>query len=107
MAGPRTESDKVGLPPRAFLYTLDQIAEMLSVSTRHIQTRYVYYDGLNVGVQPKKLLMARNIAPDYRPPSHAEPDGHGKAEWRVAEAELIRWLKYMGFRIYDRGWVRS
>lgn len=105
MAGPRTEGPKVGLPPRVFLYTIDQIAALLSVDPRTVKTSYLYFDGINVGPVPRDKLMARNIDPDYRPPSHAEPEGHGKAEWRVAENELIRWLKHKGFRLYDTGWT--
>ena len=30
-----------------------------------------------------------------------------QTQYDIAENELIRWLKAMGFRIYDRGWVQS
>lgn len=95
----------MGLPPRAFLYTIDQIAELLSVTPRQVRDNYLYFDGVNVGSIPPRRMLARNIDPEYSPPSYAFPEGKGKAEWRVAENELIRWLKVMGFRIYDRGWI--
>lgn len=105
MAGPRTEADKVGLPIRTVLYTIDQVATMLALEPRTVKASYLYLDGINVGSIPKRVMLARNIDPDFEPPSHSNPDGKGKPEWRIAEHELIRWLKEMGFRIYDRGWV--
>ena len=96
----------MGLPPRTFLYTFDQIAALLQVEVATVKNRYIYYDGLNVGAIPRKVMLARNIDPEYRLPTLEEPEGYGKAEWRVAEAELIRWLRVMGFRIYDTGWVQ-
>ena len=39
-----------------------------------------------MGVHRSGLIMCRNIAePDVRP------------DWRVAENELIRWMKFKGF----------
>lgn len=86
---------KVGLPPRPFLYTLDQIAVILNVETTAVEKQYVYYDGRSTGIMSTRLLLARNICPDRT----ARPD------WRVAERELIRWMKVMGFKYYDRGVV--
>lgn len=86
---------KVGLPVRSFLYTLDQIAYLLSMSEDRVQTSgMVYYHGRSVGAKGPDRMMARNIsAPDRVP------------EWRVAEQELIRWMRRKGYKIYERKWV--
>lgn len=84
----------MGLPVRAFLFTADQIATMLSVDEKQVKTDYLFYEGRNVGNRPRGRMLARNIA-----------DEGQKPEWRVAERELIRWLKVKGFKVYDRGWT--
>ena len=83
----------VGLPMRPFLYTQDQIAGLLSCELPSVN-RWTHYDGRSVGARPADLMLARNIANDG-----------DKPEWRVAEGELIRWLKRKGFKFYDRGWL--
>lgn len=85
----------VGLPPRPFLYALDQIAQLTSIDFVHLKASFVFYEGRSIGVRPSKKLLARNIA------------GEAKPEWRVAEQELLRWLRACGFRIHERGWLRS
>lgn len=82
----------VGIPPRVFLWTLDQIATMLNLQTRDVAARYVYFEGRSIGSRKRELMIARNIAPE-----DADP------EWRVAERELVRWLRTKGFRYYERG----
>lgn len=84
---------KVGLPPRPFLYTLDQLSVLLNVDQKRVETQYIYYEGRSTGVMSTRLLLARNI----------EPDRNARPDWRVAERELIRWMKVMGFKYYDRG----
>ena len=84
---------KVGLPPRPFLYTLDQISTILNVDLSEIKARYIYYENRSTGVMSVRLLLAKNI----------EPDRAQRPDWRVAERELIRWMKVMGFKYYDRG----
>lgn len=82
----------VGLPVRVFLFTLDQIATMLNMDTRKVMAQYIYFEGRSIGARHKTLMTARNIAPADEAP-----------EWRVAEREVIRWLRVKGFRYYDRG----
>jgi hypothetical protein len=102
MADPRgrdvglpVQRDKVGLPPRVFLYTLDQIATMLSVTVKTVGS-YLWYDGRSTGVKSVHLMIAHNIAhPTAKP------------EWRVAERELVRWLKLKGFKYYEFGAVSA
>lgn len=94
---PHLPSDpaKVGLPPRPFLYTLDQIAVILDVQQDRLERQYIYFEGRMTGVRSLRRLLARDMNPDPR----FRPD------WRVAEQELIRWMKLMGFKYYDRGSV--
>lgn len=91
---PKPES--VGLPPRPFLYTLDQIAMLIEVEVTALSKSYVFYEGRSFGARPKGKLLARNIAPDNKRPV-----------WRVAEAELIRWMRTKGFRFQQRDpWLK-
>lgn len=86
----------VGLPPRTFLYTLDQIATMVGLDETQVARSYVYFDRRTPGLKTADQMRSVNIAgPDDMP------------EWRIAERELVRWLKYKGFRVVDRGWVSS
>jgi hypothetical protein len=89
----RPSGAQVGLPVRAFLFTLDQVAYMVGVSEAHLKTHYVHYYGRSIGSRPPDRFMTRNIAPAGEKP-----------DWRVTERELIRWLKNRGFRVYERGW---
>lgn len=91
------QPESVGLPPRPFLYTLDQISVILNISQSDVGRRYVYYEGRSTGARSVRLLVARNI----------NPDPEDKPDWRVAERELIRWMKTMGFKFYDRGVITN
>lgn len=91
-AEPARGRKAVGLPAKPFLYTIDQIAALLSLEHAAV-TRSIFYEGRSVGARPKDKMLARNIDPaDARP------------EWRVAETELIRWMRSKGFRFYERTW---
>jgi hypothetical protein len=85
--------ESVGLPLRPFLYTLDQVATLLEISEYELTKNHIHLDRVSVGVCPKKKMIARNVAPDG-----------DKPDWRVAERDLIRWMKYKGFRYYEKGW---
>lgn len=91
-----SEAGKIGVPPRPFLYTVDQLGVMLELSTKRIMSGYLYFEGRSVGVRRKDLMVARNIAP-----------ANEKPEWRVAEREFVRWMKVKGFRFYDRSVVSN
>lgn len=90
------ERAKVGLPTRPFLYTIDQLSVLLELGERTLATGYLYFEGRSTGTHSLDLMLARNVAPPNEKP-----------EWRVAERELIRWLKRKGFILYDRTWVRK
>lgn len=89
--------DKVGLPIRPFLYSPDQIASILGVTENTVRTVYLFYDRRSIGRPSPNLMTARNITPDAR----------DKPEWRVAEKELIRWLKRKGFKVHETSYLRS
>jgi len=80
----------MGLPPKPFLYTLDQVATLLALSAKQMQ-QYVYYHGVTIGRPRRHEVVARNIAPDGEPP-----------EWRVHEDDLIHWMRRQGFYCYTR-----
>jgi len=84
----------VELPARPFLYTIDQIATLLSVQEQTVKTVYLYYEGSSTGVMPRDQMRAINIAPAGQKP-----------EWRISERTLKNWLRYKGFRVYERGHV--
>ncbi len=81
----------IELPPRPFLYTLDQIATLLGMTTATLKKDHAYLVGFSMGQCRATNLQARSISPPDRPP-----------DWRVGEEELMRWLKLHGFRIYQR-----
>jgi len=80
----------MGLPRRPFLYSLEQIAGLLSLSSDTLKAYYLYYVGRSVGIPRKDRLKAIQVAPCEC----------GREEWRVEEAELLRWMKVMGLRAY-------
>lgn len=92
----RSEAETVGLPLRTFLYTLDQVGFLSNLTVEVVKERYVHFDGRSPGVRPRGKLLARNIALAGEVP-----------DWRVAEAELVRWLKVLGFSVRDTWRVKS
>lgn len=84
------DRQRLGLPPKPFLYTLDQVATLLALSAGDLK-RYVYYHGVTVGTPRRHEVIARNIAPDDETP-----------EWRVHEDDLIAWMRRQGFYCYTR-----
>jgi hypothetical protein len=86
------QNEAVALPYRPFLFTLDQISVILDLDEKIITKSYIYFEGRSIGSRHKHLMIARNIA---------APDCH--PEWRVAERELVRWMRFKGFRYYERG----
>lgn len=86
---------EVELPPRVFLYTLDQIAFILNINLSTLRLSYIYFQGLSTGVKSRHFMVARDVSP---------PDS-SKPEWRVTETELVRWMKLKGFRFTHGGRV--
>jgi len=91
-----TQKELAQLPPRFFLYTLDQVATIVNMTEATLKNTYVHFDGRSVGARPHSKLMARNIAqPGTKP------------EWRIAENEVVRWLRYNNFKVYTRHTLSS
>lgn len=82
------------LPPRPFLYTLDQISALINVDLKYLKGRYIYYANRSLGPHYPDLILARDIAPLGV-----------STDWRVAEQEFARWLRKKGWRLHQRGWV--
>lgn len=80
------------LPDRPFLYTVDQIATLISVEEVTVRNAYLHYEGRSTGACPRDKMVARNISPAGLPP-----------EWRVDDRSLRRWMKFKGYRYYERG----
>lgn len=89
-----TAGERVGLPVRPFLYSLDQIANLIAVDVTRLKQVYIYFYGRTTGAKRADFLEARNIAPNGVTP-----------EWRVAENELVRWMRNVGFRVHERSWA--
>lgn len=87
-----TDQKKLGLPPRIFMYTADQIAMMLELTEDYVRQKLLFYDRREPGLTPKTKMRAFNIAPEGETP-----------EWRVTEREFIRYLKHRGVKFYERG----
>lgn len=83
---------KVSLPPRFFLYTLDQIATILNVRVESLTASYIYFERRSTYVKKKGQLSARNIAPADQAP-----------DWRVIDTELKRWMRLKGFSYREEG----
>jgi hypothetical protein len=87
-------SGRITLPVRVFLYTLDQVGTILGIDEDTLITKYLYFRGISTGVQGRRM-MAHNV----------EIDENARPRWRVAEAEVLRYLRDAGFRV-DRAEVR-
>ncbi len=84
--------DKLNLPYRPFLYTLDQLATILSITEDALRKgNYLFFEGRQSG---------RAIPDEIRVHNIAKPND--KPEWRCEERELMRWMKRKGFRYVDR-----
>lgn len=78
------------------MFTIDQIAFLLELEEEYVKKFLLHYEGRSVGPCPRDRLMAVDVSPDSAP----------KPEWRVAEKHLKRWMRFKGWKIYDRGYVR-
>lgn len=91
MAKEEEQREEIGLPPRLFLYSFDQIAAMLQVKEAYVKNVLAFYENRSPGLRPKGKILARNIAPEGATPV-----------WRVSERELLRFLRYRGFNPHYR-----
>lgn len=88
------KGEHIGLPIRPFLFTIDQIATLIGVSIENVMQTKLYYDRRSVGQRHKDMMLAHDIATPGQP-----------SEWRVAEREFVRWLRYKGFIIRENSWT--
>lgn len=85
------QADELFIPPRFFLYTLDQIATVLAMDPKSLRSGgYIFYEGRSTYAKKLGQMSARNIAPDDKPPV-----------WRVLDTEFYRWMRYKGFKYYE------
>lgn len=86
------DRDRLNLPYRPFLYTLDQLAVILGISEDALRKGdYLFFMGRQSGRATPDEIRVHNIAPRT-----------AKPEWRCEERELMRWMKRKGFRYVDR-----
>lgn len=86
--------DEAQLPKKPFLYTLDQIAEILQVDQKYLKQNLLWWQGREIGVfNFREKMKAVNVAPEGETP-----------EWRVSEGSLINFLKAKGIKFNDYGW---
>jgi hypothetical protein len=90
-----SERDRIALPPRIFMYTIDQIAMMLEVEEKYIKQNLLHYEHRSPGICPKSKMRAVNLAAEGDTP-----------QWRVTENTLLGFLRRRGVRFYtpDRGY---
>jgi hypothetical protein len=84
----------LGLPPRIFFYTVDQIGSMLSLEEAYIKRNLLHYQGRSPGICPRGIMLAINVAPEGEKP-----------EWRVSEQSFARYLRSKGIKFYERGYA--
>lgn len=86
-----SQREQFNMPLRVFMYTLDQVSLMTNINLQNLKDNHLHYAQRSIGPRPLGKMLARNIAVDG-----------DKPDWRIAEQEFIRWLRYKGFRIYNR-----
>ncbi len=69
---------------------------MTGIGEAGLKATHLYFQGRSVGYEQKWQMHAVNVAAP-----------NDKPEWRVADKEFIRWLKFKGFRVVERGYVRK
>ncbi|AER26596.1 helix-turn-helix DNA binding domain protein [Gordonia phage Amore2] len=85
---------EVNLPAREFLFSLDQIAQMLDVSMKYLTGNIIFFYGRSIGSRKGKLLSVNIAAPGDNP------------VWRVAEMEFKSWMRYRKIRFTEQRNVR-
>lgn len=89
------DAEKLGLPITSFLYTIDQICQLVGMDQEQALRTIFYFHNRSTGRQSQHTMLARDVAPPNDNP-----------EWRVAEREFVRWLRLKGFVIDQRLTIR-
>ena len=76
------------LPPRPFLYTMDQIATLLSCTESYLKNNLAHFKGRTITRRTPDEILFMNIAKEDETPN-----------WRVEHTELVRWLRRKGFKV--------
>jgi hypothetical protein len=90
----KNSPQSVGLPTVTFLYTIDQIAAMVGHEYNSFVGRFVFFHLRNTRPKRPDEMLARNIAKPGDPP-----------DWRIPQAEFVRWLRFKGFKVIPGGAV--
>lgn len=85
---------EVNLPAREFMFTLDQIAIMLDVSQKFLESDVIFFHGRSVGSRRMKLTAINIALPDKSP------------VWRVSETAFKIWLRHKGIQFTEQRNVR-
>lgn len=88
-------ADLVGLPPKPFFYTIEQVAYLLNLEERYVKNLLLHYQERSVGPCPRDKIYAVNMAPAGETPV-----------WRVNERSLVSFMRFKGLRYYERGYVK-
>ncbi len=77
------------MPPVRFMFTLDQIAYLLSVDINKLRDMVSFDDGY----KGQAKMRAVNILPS---------ELHKSSEWRIPYDEFVRYCKRRGIVIYEQ-----
>ncbi len=97
MVASRRQREELGLPPRPFFYTLDQIAGLLGIQEDYLRRAYIHFAGRTTGQPSLDKILAANMAPPGEDGVSVD-----KPDWRVSEDEYIRWLRRKGFYVTEK-----
>jgi hypothetical protein len=86
---------EVSLPVRPFLYTHEQVAQILGMTENGLSNHVAFYEGASVHKYTPHDLKFINVG---------KPDD--KKIWRCEERELVRWMKLKGVKVRDASWAR-
>lgn len=75
-------SPDVNLPPREFMYTIEQVAQLLDVSVGFVEKSVCHFYGRSVGSSRGKAITINVALPDQKP------------VWRISETEFKIWMRY-------------
>jgi hypothetical protein len=87
------DRERLGLPVRPFLYTVDQVATILNITEVTLKRDgYLHFEGRTPGTSRMDELRVVNVASGVS----------DRPNWRIEERELVRWMKRKGFKYVDR-----